>query len=343
MNETPLHGIRWIRVMTVYIALVVVVLCVAPWFGPTRVSPGSVISESLGRSPATVQSIIFYQQRVPRVLLGLCVGAALGLAGAAFQALLRNPLATPYTLGVASAGTLAASVSIIWPALAVSFGPFSSTHLFALGGSACAAAFIFLLSRYTKSLSTSFIILAGVAVNLFCGSALLFMRFLADPRHLVAIDRWVMGGLITVDYWEIGSVGLFLVAGGGIILYHSHAVNQLLFGYEIAGSRGINTKRLFLLIMSGGVLLTTGAVAAAGPIGFIGLVIPHAVRMISGPDQRIVFPASALMAGAVLVLCDTVARTCVAPTEIPVGVITACCGAPIFMVLLIRSYSRRRQ
>jgi len=329
--------------MALYITLAVVVLGVAPWFGPTRISPATVISESLGRSPATVQSTIFYHQRVPRVLLGLCVGAALGLAGAAFQALLRNPLATPYTLGVASAGTLAASVSIIWPALAVSFGPFSSTHLFALGGSVCAAAFIFLLSRYTKSLSTNFIILAGVAVNLFCGSALLFMRFLADPRHLVAIDRWVMGGLITVDYWEIGSVGLFLVAGGGIILYHSHAVNQLLFGYEIAGSRGINTKRLFLLIMCGGVLLTTGAVAAAGPIGFIGLVIPHAVRMLSGPDQRIVFPASALMAGAVLVLCDTVARTCVAPTEIPVGVITACCGAPIFMVLLIRSYSRHRQ
>jgi iron complex transport system permease protein len=343
MQETPLQGTRWLRIMAIYTALTLVVVCAAPWFGPTRITPAGVYSECTGREEASVQSTIFFHQRFPRVLLGLCVGAALGLAGAAFQALLRNPLATPYTLGVASAGTLAASASIIWPSLAVSFGPVTTTHLFALAGSICAAVFIYLLSHYTKSLSTNFIILAGVTVNLFCGSALLFLRFLADPHHLVAIDRWVMGGLITVGYWEIASVAAFLVVGGGIILYHSHAVNQLLFGYEIAGSRGINTKQLFLQIMGSGVLLTTGAVAAAGPIGFIGLIIPHAVRLISGPDQRIVFPASALTAGVVLVLCDTVARTCVAPTEIPVGVITACIGAPVFMVLLIRTYSRRKR
>ncbi len=342
MARIPLHFTRWMRIISIYLLLAAAMLCIAPWFGPTHISPAQVAAEVTGRQHSSIQSTVFFHQRLPRVLLGFCVGAALGLAGAAFQVLLRNPLATPYTLGVASAGTMAATIAIVWPALYISFGPFTSTHIFALAGSFGAAAFIMLLSRYARVYTGNFIILAGIALNLFCASAILFIRFLADPNHLVAVDRWIMGGLQTAEYWEVAGIALFLLAGGVLILLNTQAINQLLFGQEMAGSRGVNTKAVFLRVMAGGVLLTTGAVAVAGPIGFVGLIVPHAVRMLSGADQRIVLPASALSAGIVLVVCDTIARTCVAPTEIPVGIITACFGAPLFLLLLIRSQRMQR-
>ena len=340
MKREPLTFSRWARILSVYFLTALAVALVAPWFGAVSISLRSVL-DSIASGTETIEAMIFLQQRVPRVLLGLCVGAALGLAGAAFQALLRNPLATPYTLGVASAGAFAAALSLVWPALAVTAGPFSSTQIFALAGSSAAAVFIMLLARRVGTLSTNFLILAGVAVNLFCGSALLFLRFLADPHHLVAVDRWVMGGLVTVGYWEIIGLLPFLAVGGGILLARAHALNQMGFGEAIAGSRGINTQRLLMVSLIGGVLLTTGAFAVAGPIGFVGLVVPHAVRLVSGSDQRIVLPASALASGALLVLCDTIARTCIAPTEIPVGIITAFFGAPVFLALLARRCARK--
>jgi len=309
---------------------------VSPWFGAVSISPQKVLTESFENQKQNVEATIFFQQRMPRVLLGFLVGAALGMAGAACQSLLRNPLATPYTLGIASAGSLAASIPLLWPALAITLGPFSSTQLFSLAGGAAAMFFILLLVKSAKNVSSTFIILAGVALNLFCASALLLLRYLADPRHLVAVDRWVMGGIITIGYWEIAGILPFLIVGAFILILNSHALNQMGFGKEIAGSRGINTEKLLKISLFGSVLLTTGAVAAAGPIGFVGLVVPHAVRFISGADQRIVIPASALLSGALLVLCDTAARTIVVPTEIPVGIITACFGAPVFLFILIK-------
>jgi iron complex transport system permease protein len=296
--------------------------------------------EITGQAPMTEIGTIFLTQRVPRVLLALLAGGALGLAGAAFQVLLRNPLATPYTLGVASAGALAAAVSLVWPALAVAFGPFSTTQAAALAGGSLAAVFIYVVARQTRGLSTHVLLLAGVALNLFCGAALLLVRFLADPYHLVAVDRWLMGGLVTVGYVELLGMLPFVLVGGVMLVTQAHALNQLAFGEEVAGSRGVRVPRVLTLTFAGSVLLTTGVVAVAGPIGFVGLIVPHVVRMLSGPDQRIVMPASALLAGALLALCDAVARTCVAPTEIPVGVITACLGAPVFLVILLRHVAR---
>ena len=336
MNKQTLTFTNWIKILSLYFFIAIAAVTVSPWFGAVSVSPQKVLSESFGNQKESIETTIFFQQRLPRVLLGFLVGAALGMAGAACQSLLRNPLATPFTLGIASTGTLAASIPLLWPVLAVTLGPFSSTQIFALGGGIAAMLFILVLVKSTKNVSTTFIILAGVALNLFCASALMFLRYLADPRHLVAIDRWVMGGLVTIGYWELLGILPFIIIGAFILIYNSHALNQMGFGKEIAGSRGVDTQKLLNVSLFGSVMLTTGAVAVAGPIGFVGLVIPHAVRFFSGADQRIVIPASALLSGALLVLCDTTARTIVAPTEIPVGIITACFGAPVFLFILIR-------
>jgi len=335
----PLTSKDWILTLAIYFVIAAVALAVAPWFGAVKINVANVL-QNLFSDNESINSIIFFRQRVPRVLLGFCVGASLGLAGAAFQVLLRNSLATPYTLGIASAGTLCAALSFVFPGLAFSVGPFSTTYLLAFAGSTIAAIFIMLLARRAGNTSTNTLILAGVAVNLFCGAALLFLRFIADPQHLVAIDRWVMGGIITIGYSESISIFIFLIIAGFFLMINSHSLNQMAFGEALAGSRGVNTKKLFFTTLGAGVILTTSAVAVAGPIGFVGLVIPHGVRILSGNDQRIVLPASALASGALLVICDAFARTIVSPTEIPVGIITAFLGAPIFMILLIKRLNK---
>jgi len=339
VRQRPLTLRNWLFTIAIYFIIAVIALAVTPWFGAVKINVAGVL-QNIFSDDESIHSMIFFRQRVPRVLLGFCVGAALGVAGAAFQVLLRNSLATPYTLGIASAGTLCAALSFVFPTLAFSIGPFSTTYLLAFAGSTLAAIFIMLLARRAGNTSTNTLILAGVAVNLFCGAALLFLRFLADPHHLVASDRWVMGGIITIGYSELISILIFLVIAGFFLVINSHSLNQLAFGEALAGSRGVNTKKLFLTTLGAGVILTTSAVAVAGPIGFVGLVIPHGVRLLSGNDQRIVLPASMLASGALLIICDAFARTVVAPTEIPVGIITAFLGAPIFMVLLVHRLNK---
>lgn len=335
MSAHPLTRARWLRSMAWYTLAVIVLLCVAPWYGATPLSWRDVWA-AWRDSGDTSAWVIFAYQRVPRVLLGIVVGAALGMAGAAFQVILRNPLATPYTLGVASAGALAAALTLVVPGCAMGLGPLRATQVFALAGSSVAALGIFALARRLRGVSTNILLLSGVALNLFCGAALLLVRFIADPQHLVAVDRWLMGGLITVGYADVLSMLPVIVAGAVLVLLQTHALNQLSFGEEVAGARGVSVRGVLAGTFFGSVLLTAGAVAVAGPIGFVGLIIPHVVRLVSGPDQRIVVPASALLGGAVLALCDMGARAWLAPTEIPVGIITACVGAPIFLLLLLR-------
>lgn len=339
-NHLSLTSSRWLRTVGIYFLLVVVVVCIAPWWGAVEIHVSDVWN-ALATRTYTMPVSILLEQRVPRVLLGLIVGAGLGLSGAMFQVLLRNPLATPYTLGVAGASALGAAIAVVFPFMHSAFGPFSTVHLYAFAGSIAATVFIVLIARSAHGFPRTFLILAGVALNMFCGASLLLVRFLADPQHLVAVDRWTMGGLVTVGYAEVGVVCVFLIIGTALGMSQAHALNQMGFGESVAAARGVATKRVFFMCLAAGVVLTTGAVAVAGPIGFVGLIVPHAVRMISGADQRVILPASACASGALLVCCDIGARTIVAPTEIPVGIITAFLGTPIFLFLLIRFISRK--
>lgn len=339
-RHTPLTPRRWSRTIVCYALLTLLVALCAPWFGPVPLHPPTLL-RALFSGESTVATSILWDQRVPRVLLGICVGASLGIAGALFQAILRNPLATPYTLGVASASALAAATTLAFPALFHMFGPFSPVHVAALIGSAIATLLILLIARYAQGRDRTFIILAGVAINMFCAAALLLVRFLSAPHRLVAIDRWTMGGLVTLGYTHVLTVALFCLIGSLIALSQAHALNHITYGEDVAAARGVPTKRVFYLSIIAGIILTAGAVAVAGPIGFVGLVVPHAVRLISGPDHRVVLPASALLAAAVLVACDSLARTLVAPTEIPVGIITAFLGTPLFLILLVYTRSQK--
>jgi iron complex transport system permease protein len=322
--------------MALYGMSAAVALVVLPWIGPVAISPRGVCQEWRAADGRAPQSDILLAQRVPRVLLGMCIGAALGMAGATFQVTLRNALATPYTLGIASAGALAAAITLALAPTRASGAFVVTPYLAALAGSGVAAAGMFVLARRMQHKATHVLLLTGVAVNMFCGSALLVVRYLVDPYHLVTVDRWLMGGLMTVGYADVAHVVPFLIVGAVVIMRHAHSLNQLAFGAELARARGVHVERVLLQAFGGSVLMTAGAVAVSGPIGFVGLLVPHAVRIVSGVDQRMVLPASALLGAVLLASCDALARTCVAPTEIPVGVITACLGAPLFVIVLLR-------
>ncbi|MBA7590624.1 Hemin transport system permease protein HmuU [subsurface metagenome] len=181
------------------------------------------------------------------------------------------------------------------------------------------------------------LLLAGVTVNILSSGIILFMRYLVTPNLLVSIDRWLMGGIDVIGYNGLISFLPFFIPAAAVLLPLSRELNALVLGEEMALGYGVDVKSVHLRAFAGGGLLTAAVVSLAGPIGFVGLVVPHIVRRISGYDHRIVLPASFLAGGAFLVLCDTLARTIISPTEMPVGVITAIIGAPVFIRLLFKS------
>jgi iron complex transport system permease protein len=180
------------------------------------------------------------------------------------------------------------------------------------------------------------ILLAGVTINILCGAAILLLRYLVSPHLLVAMDRWMMGGLDVVGYREILTLLPLLLPGLGLLFVQSQALNQLAFGEEMAEGHGVHVARVQKQVLLGTGVLAAAAVALAGPIGFVGLIIPHVVRRLSGADHRIVLPACFCLGGAFLTVCDLVARTIVSPTEMPVGIMTAMVGGPVFLRMLFR-------
>ena len=280
---------------------------------------------------------IFFYQRIPRVLSAFLVGGALALTGSVFQAILRNPLATPYTLGVTGGGSLGAVIVISFPALHAVWGPVSTVQLASLFGSGLVMMAIYWLATRGECLSVNTLLLAGVTMGIFCGAMIVLVRFLSNPYELVAIERWLVGGLTVTGYQELSILFPLLIPGIGLLLSQMHALNHLAFGEELASGYGVDVEAVRRCSFLGGSIATASVVAAAGPVGFVGLIVPHAVKTMSGVDHRIVLPASILLGGAFLTVCDTVARTAFAPVEIPVGIITALLGAPFFIHILLRT------
>ncbi len=287
-----------------------------------------------GRGPA---GAIFYFQRLPRVLLGLLAGGGLALAGAAFQALLRNPLATPFTLGVSGASALGASLALWIPALSARWGPFSGPALAAWAFALAEVALVDRLARSRgKGLRMETLLLAGVTLGLICSAAILGIRYVVSPDLLVEMDRWLMGGLSVGGWSEPASVLPLLLPSSAALLLLARDFNHLAFGEETARSRGVDPGRLRRKAFLAGSLATASVVSVTGPIGFVGLLVPHALRLLTGPDHRSLLPCSFLAGGALLAWCDTLARTAAAPTEIPVGLFTALLGGPLFLWLLLK-------
>ncbi len=331
---------KFIFILSWYSAISIGVLIAAPFFGSENLSWNNV-SGSILSGQTNVDSDIFFSLRLPRVITSFIVGGILSVAGSALQVVLRNPLAEPFILGIAGSGAVGAVIAISIPGLLIHLGAFSSVQFLSLTGSMLCVLIIYWLAVNKPDFSMTNILLSGVTINIFCGAMILLVRYMADPGHLVAMDRWMMGGLDVVGYGEVFTL-LPLVLPGLILLFlKCNTLNQLAFGEEMATGHGVNVASVQRHVFLGSGLATAGAVSIAGPIGFVGLIIPHAVRRISGVDNRVVLPSSFLLGGAFLTVCDLVARTIVAPTEMPVGIITAIVGGPLFLRILLKGESMR--
>jgi iron complex transport system permease protein len=322
---------RWLAIVCVSAAVAAAALAILPLIGSAPVDYGRAFA---GLSPDA--EILFYA-RLPRVLLGLLAGGALAVAGALFQALLRDALATPYTLGVSSGASLGAvlSISLGWQSAA----GLPAIWLAAFGGAALTLALVLAVATEGRRMSSFTLLLAGVTINSICLACILFLQYLADFGQSFAIVRWLLGGIDAVEYstlgWLAGAVLPFVI----YLFWKARDWNLMMVGEEWAASRGVSTSRLMLTGYILGSLIAGSVTALTGPIGFIGLIVPHALRLRFGADHRLLIPCSFFVGAAFLAACDTVARTILAPTEVPVGVITAMLGGPFFIWLL---RSRRR-
>ena len=316
-------------------ALAFSAVALAPLVGATQIRLDRVFDRSIpfAENP---DAQIFFVARLPRALAGALVGAALAASGVVLQALLGNPLATPFTLGVSAGAALGAMLAITFPAALAVLG-FSSVPVASLAGAVGAAAIVYALATgRRRGLSTNVLLLAGVTLNAFFSAVILFVQYLADYSQTFRAVRWLMGDLDVAGYGSIVAALPLVAVAFACFAWLPRALNLLTLGEDAAASRGIDVVGAQRLAFFSASLATGAAVSLAGPIGFIGIVVPHLVRLITGADHRVVLPASALFGAAFLVACDVLARTLLAPMELPVGIITAMIGGPFFLWLLVR-------
>ncbi|HJP34801.1 MAG TPA: iron ABC transporter permease [Gammaproteobacteria bacterium] len=281
------------------------------------------------------------QIRIPRVALAFLAGASLALCGMAFQSMFRNPLATPFTLGVSSGASLGALIALRLGLTTALLG-ISTVTIGAFLGALIAISLVYGLTRMRGGFSTSTMLLAGVAVSFFFSSLILFIQYTADIYDSFRLMRWLMGGIATAPgYTAVTNALPFAIPGALVVFYCAHELNLLATGDEIAISRGVNVKKTKVLLFFATSVTVGGVVAQCGPIGFIGMMAPHICRLLIGPDHRYLAPATCLFGGAFLATCDTFARTVLAPAELPVGVVTAFLGGPFFLWLLMRGEADR--
>jgi iron complex transport system permease protein len=284
------------------------------------------------RGDPTVASI-FWQIRLPRILLALLGGAALAVSGLGFQTLFRNALAEPYTLGISSGAALGAVLALRFEG--GQFLGLSLVGLASFAGALGATALIVGLALRRQGIQTSTLLLAGVAVSLSCSAIILFLQYLSDSTQTFRMVRWMMGGLSVVGYTEVLWLLPWVLGGSAALFALRWELNLLLTGEELAASRGVDLARLRRLVLLATSLMIGALVAVAGPIGFVGLIVPHMLRRVVGHDHLFLVPACILGGGAFLTLCDAVGRTVMAPAELPVGILTALLGGPFFLWLLV--------
>ena len=315
---------------------IVAVITVA---GAVALGPRGAMSSLMPDDP--IEARILSEVRIPRVTLGFLAGAALATAGMAFQALFRNALATPYTLGVSAGASLGAAI-YVHLGITVSLAGIPGYSFAALGGALLAIALVYAVARVTYGFSSSTLLLAGVAISFLFTSVILAIQYIGDVTTSFRIGRWLLGGLEVVGFLPVIHVLPFAVVGIASLLAISRDLDLLVIGEESAASRGVSVTTVKKLIFAAASLMVGGVVATCGPIGFVGLVVPHIGRLVLGPKHRTLAPFSVLAGGTFLVACDAVGRTVVAPIEIPVGIITALIGGPVFLAMLVQGHTRQR-
>jgi iron complex transport system permease protein len=329
VSATGRNVVTLVLVLAACLALVGVVALV---FGGAHLSLREVWSGLRGESSAPQAVIIVQQIRLPRVLLAMLVGAALAVSGTVLQALLRNPLADPYVLGISSGAALGAIVALWVGGRAATASP-----LVAFGGALATTAWVYFLGRRAGRLASYTLLLAGVVTASFLSAVILFVLTMLSTRDVRGVAFWLMGDLSVVTESHL-RILVPVVAAGIVTLYlFAKDLNVLLIGEEEAAHLGVNVAWVETAIFLLASLLTGVAVAVSGAIGYLGLLVPHLGRMVVGSDHRTLLPAAALGGAIVLVISDTLARTVVAPAELPVGAVTAVAGAPVFIYLLRRT------
>jgi iron complex transport system permease protein len=313
--------------LLILLAVWIATLILTPLVGSQPISLAKIV----GGDPSV--GLIFWQIRLPRILLALLGGAALAVSGLGFQTLFRNPLAEPYTLGVSSGAALGAVLALRFEG--GQFLGLSLVGLASFAGALGATALIVGLALRRQGIQTSTLLLAGVAVSLSCSAIILFLQYLADSTQTFRMVRWMMGGLSVVGYGEVLWLLPWVLGGSAALFALRWELNLLLTGEELAASRGVDLARLRRLVLLATSLMIGALVAVAGPIGFVGLIVPHILRRAVGQDHLYLVPACILGGGAFLTLCDAVGRTVMSPAELPVGILTALLGGPFFLWLLV--------
>ena len=328
-------GRRVLTAVVVFGGGALLAIVATPLVGSTAISLRRAFDWSVPFAENT-DAQIFFIARLPRTLAGALVGSTLAAAGVVFQGLLRNPLATPFTLGVSAGAALGAMLAITFaPALA--WTGFPAAPLASFAGAAIAVAVVYLLATARHhGLSTNTLLLAGVTMNAFFSALILFVQYFADFADTFRILRWLMGDLDVSSYTPLVSTLPLVAVSFAAFAWLARPLNLLSMGSDAAESRGLDVTRAQRVAFVSASLATGAAVSIGGPVGFIGIIVPHLVRLMVGADHRVVLPASALFGAAFLILCDTVSRTVMAPMELPVGIITALIGGPFFLWLLVR-------
>lgn len=325
---------RWLLTVGVMSALLVLAVVVCSLIGPTPLSLKKAFDSSLAHNP---QAQILFGIRLPRILLAGLIGGALAGSGVVFQALLRNPLADPYILGISSGAALGAATGILLNAHHTMFG-FNAMTVCAFAGALITIFFVYTVAQSYGRVITHSLLLTGVIINYVFAALIMLITSIVDFTKARDIIFWMMGNLgkIEYSYSAILVTAIYILIGAAVLMWLSRDLNLLSLGESSAGQLGVEVEKLKRIAFIATSLIVAAAVAQGGPIGFVGLIIPHAMRMLFGPDHRLLFPTAFLGGGIFLMLCDTLARVGVSGSEIPVGVITALFGGPLFIFLLRR-------
>ena len=333
---------RWYAVMGVLLLLSVMLAMLCLQLGTQYIGVGHILtllwSAVVGTSnePDALRTtgVILLQVRLPRVLLGFLVGSCLAAVGVSLQALLRNPLADPYVLGVSSGAALGVAIAVLFgigtTVLALSLLPVCG-----FAGSLVALLVIYRMAASYERLPIHSVLLAGVILNAIFSALIMFITSIMEPNRSFGMMAWLMGSLTAPAYPVLIALSVYLLVGLVLLGKHVRVLDILALGEEPARSLGINTERTKRVIFLLSALMTGAVVSFSGMIGFVGMIIPHAVRLVVGADHRLLLPASTLVGGMFLMVADTMARTLFVPSEVPVGVITALAGGPFFVYLLV--------
>ncbi len=317
--------------MALLFILWILVAVIALFSGTYSIGPLEALSKT-----DDLSNTIFFQIRIPRILMATIAGGTLAITGAALQALFRNPLASPFTLGISGGASLGALLAIR-SGLAIGIIGFSLVSISAFIFSILTMLFVYSVSKVGGVVATGRLLLAGVVANFLYSAVVMFIQFFSNFTESLHTLRWIMGSLDVVGFDTIWKTLIFVVPGCAILLSLTKDMNLFGLGDDVASSLGVDVRKMEKKIYFATSLAAGAVISVTGPIGFVGLIIPHILRMILGVDNRIILPCSFLLGASFLTLADTVSRTVISPVEIPVGIITASIGGIFFLWLLVRT------